>query len=154
MPVKHVRRSLFLLVTALLATVAAVAAATPAGATYHYTQTPASTTVNGVRFYVVTQQDDVSGKIRGDATIDARNSSYAGRIYFVSLDRCPPVPGGSCTNVANNTTPVATNDLIGTSTPGVTCSAFGYYYISRIQYHIDGTSITGSLGASAVFLSC
>lgn len=149
-----VRRSLFVLVTAVLATVAAVATAAPASATYHYVQTPASLTAYGVKFSVVTQQDDVTGKIRADATIDARNTSYAGRIYFVSLDRCPTSPGGSCTNVANNTTPIATNDLAGTSTPGVTCNPYGQYYIARINFHVDGTSYTNSIAAQAVFVAC
>lgn len=154
MLVQLARRSLFVLVTALLATVAAVATAAPASATYHYTQPAASETAYGVIFYVVTQQDDVSGNIRANATIDARNTAYAGRVNFVSLDRCPISPGGSCVNVANNTTPVATNDLASTSTGPVSCNPYGQYYIARIQYHIDGTSYTDSVAAPAVGLSC
>lgn len=149
-----VRRSLFLLATALLATVAAVVTAAPAGATFHYVQTPASATAYGVKFSVVTQQDDVTGEIRADGTIDARNTSYAGRVYFVSLDRCPPTPGGSCTNIRNYTTPFATNDLAGRATPSASCSPYGYYYISRLKYHVDGTAVTESLAAPAVFVSC
>lgn len=73
----------------------------------------------------------------------------------MSLDQKSPVPEAGWQNVVNTPSnqTMATNDKPVWSTGTWTCTP-GFQYRARLQWHIDGTSLTGSIAATTPPTNC
>lgn len=129
------------LLTVGLALAGLVALTTPASAAYQYTSTAEGRSVAGVRFYTVVEYDPATKHVRAKGVIDALDTSNAGRLQVVVLDRYTVQDGGAWRIAARTPvgSSVATNNKDDWPTGPVGCTP-GTRYRARIDYHIDGTS--------------